>query len=198
MSDLGEAAAAFARRQLQSAESEAARHAEAERAEQQDAVLLRERAREFFVFVLGHGASLLRRYDAYESVYSVGDYRYTRTSEMCVAAAAFSRFGTRGLGWAVTSDGTIYQGAKACRRGDVRNAGRKGIRDNVFVAVDTRRHRKYGDSSYRGMNPAFVAAAAALLTPVSVSPHFPNVVTGVQSDGSIGYLLNNAEEQDSV
>ncbi|MFG2971083.1 hypothetical protein ACGFZS_48240 [Streptomyces sp. NPDC048288] len=189
MSDLEEAAAAFARRQLQAAESEATRNAEAERAEQQDAALLRERAREFFVFAHGHGASLMRRYDAHASRHSVGDYRYTRTGEMCVAAAAFSRIGTRGLGWAVTSDGKIYQGASACQRGDVRNAWRKGIRDNVFVAVDTHRHQKYGHSSYTRMNPAFVAAAAALLTPVSVSPHFPKVVTGVQPDGSIGYMV---------
>jgi hypothetical protein len=190
MSDLAKAAAAYARRQRQAAESEATRHAEAERAEQQDAALLRGRAREFFVFAQGHGASLFRRYDAHESLaesYRVGEYRYTRTAEMCVATTVLDgHYGLSRGGFAVTCDGEVYQGASVCQRRDIRNAGRKGIRDNVFVAVDTRRHAKYGNRSYATMNPDFVAAAAALLNPVPVSPYYPKMLTGIQPTDQLG------------
>lgn len=192
MSDFEVAAAAHARRQRQVAEDEAARHAEAQRAASQDAVLLRERAREFFAFARSHGAGVFRRYDAHDIPgYGVGQYRYARTGDMCVVAAALDpRFGTAALsGWAVTTDGEVYHAASVRRQSDVRKPMRRGVRDSVFVAVDTRRHAKAGHRSYDSMNPAFVAAAAALLTPVAVSPHFPGLLTGVQRDGSVGYLL---------
>lgn len=192
MSDLEEAAAAHARRQQQAAENEAARHAEVERNAHQDAALLRERARELFVFARSRGAGLYRRYDSHEIPgYQIGHFRYVRTGDMCIAAAALdSRFGRSAQpGWAVTEEGEVYHAASVRRRSDVHNPVRHGVRDSVFVGVDARRHAKYGQRGYESMNPAFVAAAAALLTPVAVSPHFPGLLTGVQSDGSVGYLL---------
>ncbi|WP_377267377.1 hypothetical protein [Peterkaempfera sp. SMS 1(5)a] len=191
MSGLEDAAAALARQKRQAAESAATRYAETQRAQQQNAAFLRERAREFFVFARDHGTPTFPLY-LYGSMEHDG--AYARMDETCVMAStwhlSYGWTGELGHRWAVTSGGGVYTYARIERRQRIRDARRYGIRDEVFVVVDMRSHDTIRRSlAYRRLSPHFVAAAAALLDPVRGSTSDPEKLTGIQSDGSIGYLL---------
>lgn len=182
MSDLGDEAAARARRQRQAAQAQAARYAEAERAAQQDGARLRERAREFFVFARDHGARTFRLYTTYD-IFTDSAETLTRTDEMCVLAARWDRESFSGTSWAVTAGGTVYDRVTRSEQRRYPRAWRRGIRDTVFaVAADT-----FTASGYERMRPHFVAAAA-LLDSVPANPGYSDALTGVQKDGWIGYL----------
>jgi len=188
MSGLEDAAAAHAQRSRQAADSAARNRAEAQKARQQAAALLREGAREFFDFARDHGAPALPLY-LHGSIEHDGPY--APIDEPCVTAAAGDRFGFTGSHfgqWAVTSDGGVYHHARIDQRRRSRDAQLFGIHDEVFVVVNMRSHDTVRNRSHDMMRPHFVAAAAALLDAVPV-PGAADKLVGVQGDGLIGYLL---------
>ena len=169
MSDLEDAAAAYARQLRREAEATAARRAEAQRVAEQELAKLRERAREFFAFARGHGAPVFRRYDPAEPI---ANTQLTRTNEVCVVVEA-----TREVGGpkAVTSNGLVYPWARIHKKRWFLHPWLQGIRDDIFVTADIH-SRDYGAT---GRLSDWVAAAAALLDPVAGA--------GVQEDGRIKY-----------
>lgn len=187
MSSLEDAASEHARRQRQAAEPAAVNYAQSQRAREQQAALLRERAREFFDFARDHAAPTFPLY-LEGSMEHPGMYR---VDEPCVTAAAWDRGVFAGRytpgQWAVSSDGNVYYYARIEQRRRFRDAQHYGIRDKVFVRIDMRNHELHQITCER-MNAHFVAAAAALLNAVPVA-RVPETLTGIQNDGLIGYVL---------
>ncbi|MFC9609482.1 hypothetical protein [Streptomyces sp. NPDC056938] len=188
MSDLGDAAAAHARRQEQAAEAAAINRAQRQRAHEARAALLRERAREFFDYARDHAAPLF-------PLYLLGslqhDGAYARIDEPCITAAAAGHdlfTGRHPVGrWTVTSDGSVYCSARIEQRQRVRDARRYGIREDVFVVVDMSRHDLW-EPHYGELRPHFEAAASALHKAARLAGSW-DLMTGIQSDGLIGYVL---------
>ncbi|MGW6747661.1 hypothetical protein [Streptomyces sp. NPDC055006] len=188
MSDLGDAAAAHARRQQQQAAKAATiNHAQEQRAHEARA-LLRERAREFFDFARDHAAPLFPLY-LYASLQHDG--AYARIDEPCITAAAADRASFTGRypvdRWTVTSDGSVYCHARIQQRQRVRDARRNGIREKDFVVVDMREHDLW-EPTYGELSLHFTAAASALLNAVPLAGSW-DLMTGIQGDGLIGYVL---------